>query len=215
MSVMTLAGLLDIADEIVNERLARLAVSVKTIGQVTKKYADELTNAVYDVWNGNSDPVDFRRAHKALIREYAPQAYEEGVREGGIDELDEDDKAVMNEAVSDWTSEQVKYVNDFAAAIAEARKDKDKRPAILDRIDMWVDSLRSLGDSGRAYAMSNVKATWQLGDRQNHTPDCVALSKRPAHRVSWWTERGYQPPIHLGCGCALVDAKSGETIMGE
>lgn len=211
-----LPALLDIAERIVSDRLA-LLVGLKTIGQITRQYNDQLTNAVYDVFNGNSDAIDLRRAHKALLREFAFQVYDEGLHEGGITDadLDDEDKAVRGEAVFDWLTNQTEFVNDFAKAVAEARKDKDKRPAILDRVSMWVDSLRTLGDQGRAYALRNVRAKWYLGDRQNHTPDCIDLSKKAAHRVSWWTERGYTPPIHLGCGCRLADAKSGDVIMGE
>jgi hypothetical protein len=193
----------------------RLEVTVKTIAQIVVSYRDQLTNLVYDVFNGNSDPVDFRRAMKALLREDAPQAFEEGMREGGILDPDDDDQAAMTEKVNDWLGEQVQYVNDFAKAIGEAAKDKTQRQVILDRVVLWVDAMRNLGELGRAYAMGNVKATWQLGDRATHTSDCIALSKRPAHRVSWWMERGYTPPIHLGCGCGLIDDKTGETIMGE
>jgi len=206
-----LLNLLDQAEALVTD----WQITTKTIGQIINSYRDQLTNLVYDVFNGNSDPIDFRRAHKALLREDAPQAYIEGLREGGIDELDDDDKAAMDEKVNDWLSEQVTFVNDFAKAIGEARKDKTQRQAILDRVVLWVDSLRSLGELGRAYALGNVKADWQLGDRNTHTEDCIALSKRPAHRVSWWIERGHTPPIHLGCGCRLRNVKTNETIMGE
>lgn len=210
-------SMLDAAEAIVKERSARYIVAEKTIAQVTKPYGDQLANAVYDVWNGNSDAIDLRRAHKALLREFAFQAYDEGLREGGIpeSEMDDEDKAARGEAVFDWLANQLEYVNDFAKAVGEARKDKAKRPAILDRVSMWVDSMRTIGEQGRAYALRNVKAKWYLGDRQNHTPDCVDLSKKAAHRVSWWIERGYTPPIHLGCGCRLADVKNGKTIMGE
>ncbi len=209
----SIGDLLDEADRLYNERMALL--TLKTISQVVTSYRDQLTNAVYDVWNGNSDPIDFRRAMKALLREDAPQAFEEGMREGGIDEPDEDDQAALTEKVNDWLGEQVPYVNDFAKAVAEARGDKDKRAAIQERVGLWVDAMRSIGELGRAYAMGNVKAEWRLGDRATHTPDCIALSKKAAHRVSWWIERGHTPPIHLGCGCGLYDVKSGDLIMGE
>lgn len=192
-------------------------ISLKTIGQVVKTFSDQLTNLVYDVWNKHSDAIDFRRAFKTLLRDDAPQAYTEGLREGGIDEPDAEDQQVMDETVNDWLATQVSFVNDFAQAVFDARKNKDQRPAILDRVTIWVDSLRSIGERGRAYAMGNVKADWQLGDRQTHTQDCIDLSKLKPHRVSWWTERGYIPgnERHIGCGCRLRNVATGETIMGE
>lgn len=198
----------------------KAAVTVKTIGQVVTKYDDQLANAVHDVWNGHSSAIDLRRAHKAMLKDFAPQVYEEGMREGGTDELDDEDRSDMDEAIGDWLGGQFEHINQFAAdvvAVKDADDVKAARAAILDRVTLWVDSLRELGDLGRAYALKNVKAFWKLGDRQTHTQDCIDLSKLKAHRVSWWTDKGYIPGSdrHIGCGCSLRNAKTDEVIMGE
>jgi hypothetical protein len=159
---------------------------------------------VYDVWNKHSDPIDLRRAHKAMLRDFAPQSFTEGLREGGIGEIDEEDQAEMDEAVSDWLTTQLPHVNDFAAAVGEARKNKDARPAILDRVSMWIDSMRSLGDLGRAYALKNEKVQWTLGATEVHCDTCLRLSNMKPHRISWFTDRGYIPRQNgsttLDCG---------------
>lgn len=231
-----LAALLDTAEMIVNERLAVLMVDaaqwatkdadrpligLKTIGQVVTQYTDELTNAVYDVWNGHSDPIDLRRAHKAMLRSYAPQAYAEGMREGGVDEIDEEDQAALDEAVSDWLATQLPHVNDFAAAVGAAHKDKTQRPAIIDRVSMWADSLRSLGDMGRAYALANEKVQWTLGATEEHCTTCLYLAGLKPHRISWFIDRGYIPRQngneHLECGGWQCDCsgknKKGDTLL--
>lgn len=196
------------------------AQETKSIGQIVKRYDDQLTNLVYDVFNGNSDPVDFRRAHKALLREVAPDVYLEGMREGGIDEPDDEDTAQMSEAVDDWLGAQLSFVNDFAKAIGEARKDKEQRDSILARVDQWVDSLRTLGDLGKAYALKNEKGSWVMGDTE-HCDTCLRLSKMKPHRLSWFVDRGYIPRENgsdtldchgFNCQCEIQNAK-GEVLL--
>lgn len=192
----------------------------KTIGQVVTRYDDRLTNAVYDVWNSHSSAVDLRRAHKALLKQFAPMIYEEGMREGGIDEIDDEDQAAMDEAVGDWLSSQVEFVNSFAKDVDAARANKDERPKVVDRVALWVDSLRSLGDLGKAYALKNEKGTWIMGDTE-HCDTCLKLSKMKSHRVSWFVERGYIPrqngsdTLECGgwkCDCSIVN-KRGEQLL--
>ena len=199
----------------------REGVTLKTIGQVVTRYNDQLTNAVYDVWNGHSAAVDLRRAHKAMLKDFAPRVYEEGMREGGIDEIDEEDQEALDEAVGDWLGSQFDHVNQFARDVDDAKKNKDGRPVILDRVSMWVDSLRSLGDLGRAYALKNEKGQWKFGATEQHCETCLKLSKMKPHRVSWFVERGYIPrqngsdTLECGgwkCDCSIVN-KRGDQLL--
>jgi hypothetical protein len=67
---------------------------------------------------------------------------------------------------------------------------------------MWVDSLRTLGELGRAYARQNEKVQWTLGDTEVHCETCLRLSHMKPHRVSWFTNRGYIPRQN---GSAMLD----------
>lgn len=200
---------------------AHEGVTIKTIGQVVTKYDDQLTNAVYDVWNGNSSAIDLRRAHKAMLKDFAPQVYEEGMREGGIDEIDDEDQADMDEAVNDWLGCQFEHINQFAKDVEAAKSDKDGRAPILDRVAMWVDSLRSLGDLGKAYALKNERGQWILGETEQHCNTCLKLSQMKPHRLSWFTDRGYIPRQNgsdtLDCGgwlcdCSIVNKKGDQLL---
>lgn len=206
-----LIDLIDQAERIVN------AYTLKTIAQVTTRYRDGLTSLVYEAFNHRMDAIDMRRNMKALIRELAPQAIQEGWREGGLTEnmIEDEDQQWADEGVADWIAQQVAYVNSFAADAYAAGSDKDRRAAILGRVEMWVDALRDLGELAKAYAMRSEKAVWKLGNRQNHTPDCIKLSQGAPHRLQWFIDRGYTPPLHMGCGCTLRNFKTGDVIMGE
>lgn len=192
-------------------------VATKTIGQVVTRYKDGLSSLVYETMNHRMDAIDMRRDMKALIRQLAPEAIQEGWREGGLTEdmIEDEDQQWADEGTADWIAEQVQYVNAFAKDTYDAGSDKAARQAILDRVEMWVDALRRLGELGKAYALKSQKAYWALGDRLNHTPDCVKLSQGKPHRVQWFIDRGYAPPIHFGCGCSIRSASDDSVIMGE
>ena len=206
--------LLDQGEALIEEQLA----TFKTIGQVIKQYDDGLSSLVYEAFNHRMDAVDMRRNMKELMRELAPAMIVEGFREGGLNEedTDDDDQAWAKEHATDWLADQLQYVNGFAADAYAAGKDKDKRADILSRIEMWVDALRALGETARAYVMSDTKGQWKLGDRQTHTPDCVRLAQMGPKRLSYFIDRGYIPgQMHLGCGCRIANPKTDETLMGE
>jgi hypothetical protein len=126
----------------------------------------------------------------------------------------------MSEAVDDWLGPQLSFVNDFAKAIGVAKKDKAQRDAILGRVDQWVDSLRTLGDLGKAYATQNEKGTWIMGDTE-HCVTCEKLSRLKPHRLKWFIDRGYIPRENgsdtldchgFNCLCSIQNAK-GEVLL--
>jgi hypothetical protein len=196
--------------------LVAQSLAVKSVNEVLREYEDTLTRFAFDVLRGG-DAVDFRRSHKALLRALAPEAYSEGLREGGVDELDDDDQAV----VKDWLDGQLAHVNDFAAWLAggEPRNSEDKRRQMADRVAMWVQALDNLGGLGRASALKNQMVTWKVGDTE-HCETCRELNGT-RRRLKWFTSRGYIPrevgsdTLECGgynCQCQLVNA-SGERVL--
>jgi hypothetical protein len=198
-------------------RLAALAAQ-KSVNEVVRGYDDALTRFAFDVLGGRMGPVDFRRAHKELLRAVALEAYSEGLREGGVDEPpDDDDRAT----VRGWLDEQVGHVNDFAAWLAggDPRNSEAKRRELADRVALWVQALDNLGGLGRAAALANTMVTWRVGDTE-HCDTCQELNGQ-RHRLKWFTSKGYVPreigsdTLECGgyhCMCQLVNDK-GERIL--
>ena len=194
------------------------ALDIKTVGQVVKRYDDALTNAVHDTFNGNSDAVDQRRIHKDLLRRLAPEVFMEGMREGGLTDIDDEDMAEMNEAVADWLATQIPHVNGFAADTQAARGDKAAQSDILGRVVLWVNALRELGALGRAYAHNNQKGQWVLGSTREHCADCRRFARMKPHRMSWFRARKMPRSIDLECNgfdcrCDIVDPKTGLSLL--
>jgi len=193
----------------------------RTVGQVVKQYDDVLTNFVSETLNGNSSAIDQRRAHKALIRQLAPQAYIEGLKEGGVpaEEMDKADKA----NIANWIDEQLAHVNGFATDTQAASQDKALRADIHTRLGLWVEAMRGLGAQGVMSGKQNMMVTWKLNAHhvtKEHCVTCPALNGK-RHRMKWFTSRGLIPrevgskTLACGgweCGCGLVD-DSGKLII--
>lgn len=162
----------------------------KTIGQISNAYRDRLYNIVYDVFR-TGDAIDMRRSHKALLKDMSAKAYEEGWREGGIDqaELEPEDRSAYDEAIDEFYASQREYVDSFAKDAARGRLNEAERPAILARVPLWVDSLINFGEAGKVAALGNVALTFDGDDGEESCIDCQRL-KGKRHRRNWWAERG-------------------------
>lgn len=192
--------------------------SIKTIGQIVKRYDDQLTRLVHDTFRTH-DALDMRRAHKALLRDYAEQVFIEGMNEGGTNEtdIDDEDRSYIAEAIQDWLAGQLPHVNAFAAATALAI-DAVLQAAILSRVEMWVNALRDFGSAGKAYAQANVKGQWVLGKTEEHCTDCLRYSQMKPHRLSWFLERKMPRSPDLACkgfhcDCDIIDPKTKASLL--
>jgi hypothetical protein len=191
----------------------------RSVSEVVRTYRDALTNWVYETMGGRMTAIDLRRAHKALVRSVAQDAYFEGMREGGIlspaDEATDKDFANIKE----WIAGQISFVDDFAKAVGDVAGDGTKRAGIINRLELWIGSVSNLGQAGFLSAKSDRPAIWHLGPTETHCDQCAALDGK-RHRVSWFLNHGYLPHTppnpQLGCDgwgkCFITDAVSGERL---
>lgn len=196
----------------------------RTVAQVVTTYRDQLTNFTYETLNGSMDATDLRRAHREMIRRLGPNAYAEGLREGGVpaEELDDADR----KAITEWIDGQLMHVNKFASDAVEARGDDGKREQILGRVDLWVNSMQTLGSQGLMSAQKNKMGVWRLGPTEEH---CISKNGRigcanlhgKRHRLSWFLSRGLIPQqpgsAILGCKgykclCGIFDDKDNRLV---
>ena len=191
----------------------------RSVNEVVTNYRDRLTRWVYEAMTGKMDVTDLRRAHKALIRSTARDAYFEGMREGGVASPADDATDKDAAAIKEWVTAQVGHVDGFAQAAVDVFNDESKRPAVLSRVDLWADSVSGLGNTGLLSAKSDRPAVWHLGPTETHCSECAALDGK-RHRVSWFLNKGYlphtPPNAQLGCDgwgeCFISDAVTGERI---
>lgn len=192
----------------------------RTIAQVTSEYADRLRNLIQSAWNlldysglsyAQAAPgliENARTQHKRMVRTLGPEAYAEGAREGGLppDELDDEDRR----AIKDWVGTQLPHVNDFVKAAIEAGKPEGNREEILQRIDLWVGAMTSLGQSGILAANKNQMLTFDGQDGHENCKTCRKL-KGQRHRARWWRKNGLEPTIQNSANfeCGIFNCRHG------
>lgn len=209
--------------QIESEIVERLA-TYKAINEVLREYENALTRYVIDAANGNMSAGEMSRAHKALIRRLAANAYDEGLREGGVSDPESERTDDDDSTIDAWTSEQSGFTLDFAkaaAAVSKLRGDAktEARRIILERVDDWVHALRTLANKGFASAQANMTVTWEYGD-SDHCPTCKGLNGK-TRRLKWFKERGLYPgepgsqtlDCHgFNCQCRLTDSKGRQVL---
>lgn len=199
-------------------------ITLKSVNEVLREYEDKLDRWMKDVLNGNMTGGEMSRAMRAIIKRLAPESYTEGMREGGIRDPESEMENEDDEAVAEWTRDQLLYVDGFIESIVETSKlDGDKkiegRNSLLDRIDEWVSSMRFIGQKGYLSAKGNLPLTWKVGDTE-HCPTCLRLDGQ-RHRASWYAKRDLvprQPGSNsldckgFNCMCSLVNDDGDQII---
>lgn len=192
----------------------------KAITGPVREYEVILEKMVNRALSRGTTPREFAAEHRGLLREFAKLAFLDGLKVGGVDELDEDDE----DTVAGWLKEQLAHVSDFAAFVCGVRKlPPDERAGAesqaTQRLVYWVQSLETLRGLGRASAQRNMMVTWRVGDTE-HCPTCQSLNGK-RRRWKWFTDRGYIPQengsdvLECGgyrCACVLRDDK-GKQVM--
>lgn len=169
----------------------------KSVNEVLRDFEDTLDRWVVDAANGNMSHQELRSEFTSLLDLVGREAYYEGMREGGIEEPLEEADEEDEERMDDWIEEQKEFVTGFAsdaALVSELEGDEKTaaRDAMLDRVDIWVQSVQTIGGLGLAAAKENAMGTWVLGSTEEHCDVCNDLADQ-RHRLKWFTSRGFIP----------------------
>lgn len=207
----------------------RLAESVN---EVLREYDDVLTRWGADVLNGRMDKAEYRRVHKAAISDFGKRAYEEALREGGIDPREADSRDA--ERLNDWTTEQRGFVNGYADFLVSEdaggkRNSEAKRREMGEHIELWGVSLKNLAQQAEA-AQSNPPLTMKRrpgAPKTKASCDTCGELEGETHRFEWWagknpdrvdyTKRNGNDAYECGhwedCFHSLFHAKTGEMVI--
>lgn len=139
---------------------------------------------------------------RAQLRRLGQTAFQDGLRDGGVNEpLDDDDLT----QVQHWMIGQSDYVSKFADQVYR----KGLTPAeVADHAAMWANkSLQQMYDAGRLSADRNGVYEWVLGRTEKHCETCERLEGQ-RHRFKQWYARGLLPRSEdLDCGGYRCDCK--------
>lgn len=188
------------------ERELANTVSLKSINEVLREYEDTLERYIVDTTNGNMTAGEMSRAHKALIKRLGPVAYQEGMREGGFKNPEEEMEEEDDEEIDSWVEDQISFVSDFAKEVAEVSSLKgddktDARDSMLDRAEHWTDAVKFIGQKGYLSAKGNLMLTFAGDDGEHGCNECKKYEGQ-SHPKSWWEKRGLldRPNENFGCG---------------
>lgn len=181
-------------------------VSLKSINEVLREYQDTLERYIVSTANGNMSSGEMARAHKALIKRLGPVSYQEGMREGGIKDPEEEMEDEDDQEIDSWVEDQISFVSDFAKEVAEVAALKgdektEKRDSMLSRVDGWTASLKWIGQKGYLSAKGNLPLTFEGDDGKESCSTCSKY-KGMRKRKSWWEKRGLldRPNDQFECG---------------
>jgi len=198
---------------------AYVELFVKSVRGLVGTYEVELTETIADYFNGDGSLRSVRATFQRAIRQYAKEAYIEGIQDGGGEagDFDDEDAAVVDA----WIDEQLSHVDGFVDAVRETQGAEDRTAAqegILARVRYWVNALADLGGRGKLRALEGEMAYWQLGDTEEHCPDCLRYSRLRPKRIKRWLDQGALPRSHdlachgYNCDCTLRSVRTGRIL---
>lgn len=193
----------------------------KSIDSITSEYRDALTGFATQSLRGRMTAIDFRRSVKALIRSTARRAYVEGMEEGGIEGADNELESDDLDTIESWMDDQVTFVDAFAQWMVGLGFTADTSAQADQRVEFWVNSLRTLANLGRAAALNNPVCIWEMDEAiEAHCETCRKLDGT-SHRLDWYKNKNYLPQqpgasMKCGgyhCGCTLKVKKTGVQLF--
>lgn len=216
----------DTADSVDYEEISRPATADDTetvmvsAGQkdfagTASDFASTFETFVRTVERGGT-PGALRAVFRDELHDAGMQAYEDGLRAGGIDPdtADAVTKADRRRRVAEWLAVQDTYIRNFVDDIRD-REEPVGDAEIALRAQMWANkSLHSIYYAGLYEANRNKLYQWQYAEKKDHCATCLSLNGQ-VHSLRTWMKSGFTPKctcLECGgynCGCEFVEATTG------
>ena len=163
------------------------------------RFTDIVSNAVAKVIT----PTEFDTLMLALLERSGRNALLDGLKQGGVSEIDETDEFEL----SNWLIKQIDFIDKLKREVYAGTLQQTQIPM---RSDMWSNvSLKDAYNIGVLSADKNGMYEWIYDhDVKQHCPDCKRLNQQ-RHRFLEWNRRNWLPTSHrlecgLACKCKLV-----------
>ncbi len=182
-------------------------------------YEQALRSAVRDFYNGEIDGFDFIDKMVYLITEQFTRAWNEGMRNLGLDpktDMEPDWEAVLQERIQ----QEINAVQSFAGDIEAAAADKENNPIkpLLNRVSMWSNRYNELVNLSMA-TCGLEKLEWVMGPTERHCGSCARLNGCVDYADPWYQSGWLPQSSKLDCGgyrceCSLNPTKKRRTPGG-
>lgn len=170
------------------------SVSGKQLQSVRLDFEGDFEDTLSAARSGSLDKRRFSTIMRAHINKYGRDAFEEGLKEGGVDGgADDADLGTIAKLVSKQTG----YVASLADEVYSESGISDdlaaNKPAMW-----WNKSINPFYTEGLVSADRNGMYEWVYGDTE-HCEDCKRLNGQ-LHRLKDWYNKGWLPQAsHLAC----------------
>lgn len=182
-------------------------------GVKTTGYMLRVINAlVRDLYNGVIESDEFNSEMADLIENQFKRAFNEGMRNNGLDP--------QKDVIPEWEAEyqrmvtdQYSFIEKFANDILKGKENESGKDQFLSRADLWANQYESVVNESQMITADNkAKFEWVLGATEEHCGTCSRLNGI----VAWaeeWEQAGYHPQrppnglLECGgwrCDCSLV-----------
>ena len=166
-------------------------------------YSNTIYHLVRNLYNGNTDELEFVQIMESLLDGQMPRAWLEGMAQNGLteDDMTEDWQAALDEIIASEKS----FLLGFADAIVA---DGANRDAMLSRADIWANRYNDVvNKAAMMTAGTGARMVWKLGATEKHCPFCKDLDGIVAFASEWdaLDIRPQNPPNH-----ALTGEKDGD-----
>jgi len=161
--------------------------AVKTEGY----YARVLDRAVRDLYAGEMNEGEFIDEQIRLIEEQFRRAWNEGMRNVGLDpekDLTDEWEMVLLEQID----KEQEFILDYADAIIEAREAAAPIDPLRGRVDLWVNRYPEMTHLAEITCGGESRLLWRLGATEEHCNTCYTLDGTVA-TAEEWEASGYHP----------------------
>jgi hypothetical protein len=143
-----------------------------------------LKTDVRRLYSGDISEAQFVDMLAELIPQQLRRAWNEGMRENGLDP-EKDMQPEWERRIQNLVADEFRYVDGFAVDIVKTAKDGGDINALLSRAELWANRYNDTVDRARVATMNaDDHVEWVLGDT-DHCKTCLTLGGVVATAAQW------------------------------
>jgi hypothetical protein len=189
-------------DEVTSSSETPLKREQKAIQSTRLDFEGDVEDAIKAAMNGDITRRRFGIVMRAHLAKYGRQAFQDGLKDGGVDAAPSDADIAT---IAAQVAQQSQYVTQLGDAIYNQGITEAQA---LQKPAMWYNkSITPFYNEGVASADKNGMYEWVLGATEEHCSDCLRLNGQ-RHRMKDWIKSGWIPQADkLGCNGFNCDCK--------
>jgi hypothetical protein len=173
-----------------------------------RTYQAGLRQLVTGLWREEITPGHFVHGMNNLIQRQFEDAFERGVKRGGLTMADMDTSEVQER---DQLMEREKsYIPDLMQFVRDnARRLGGKLRTVRARVDRWTARYLRVQELGYLFALRGKKVEWRFNPALENCTDCSNLNGK-VYRATTWRKIGITPQspdlacFGIHCGCRFI-----------